>query len=144
MTDPEQPVPPSPPVVRYGGTAVYVEDVSAALAFYERSFGFKTRFFDPSLEYGELETQGGSVVAFASHKTGAFLMSDRYVRPEAGRPAGVELAFFAGDVSAAFARAVAAGATPLSEPKVMPWGATVAYLRDPEGVIIGLSTPIGG
>ena len=140
----EPAIPASNRAVRYGGTAIYVNDVSAALAFYERSFGYRTRFFDPGLEYGELEVPGASIVAFGSHKTGAFLMAERYARSESGRPEGAELAFFAVDVPAAFARAIAAGATALAEPKEMPWGATVAYLRDPQGVIVGLSTPVGG
>jgi hypothetical protein len=72
------------------------------------------------------------------------LMPGQYLRPDGGRPSGVELAFFTPDVPAAFAKAIAAGAVPLAEPKVMPWGLTVAYLRSPEGTIIGLSTPAPG
>ena len=60
------------------------------------------------------------------------------------RPAGVEIGFLTLDVPAAFSQAVAAGAVPLAEPKVMPWGATVAYLQSPEGTIVGLSTPMPG
>jgi uncharacterized glyoxalase superfamily protein PhnB len=56
----------------------------------------------------------------------------------------VELAFLTRDVPAAFAQAISAGAVPLAEPKIMPWGATVAYLRAPEGTILGLSTPVPG
>ena len=79
---------------------------------------------------------------FASHRLGAMLMPGAYSRPEMGQPSGVEVAFVTSDVPAAFARAVAAGATPLAEPKLMPWGATVAYLRAVEGTLIGLSTPV--
>ena len=132
-----------PPAIKFGGTAVYVNDVRAALEFYSRAFGFETRFFDEALQYGELET-GSTVVAFASHKTGEFLMPGQYVRPEGECPSGVELAFITSDVPAAFAKAVAAGAVPLAEPKLMPWGATVAYLRSVEGTLIGLSTPMSG
>ena len=131
------------PAIKFGGTAVYVNDVCAALDFYSRAFGFETRFFDEALQYGELET-GSTVVAFASHKTGEFLMPGQYVQAEDGRPSGVELAFLTSDVPVAFAKAVAAGAVPLAAPKVMPWGATVAYLRSVEGTLIGLSTPMSG
>jgi hypothetical protein len=41
-----------------------------------------------------------------------------------------------------FARAVAAGATALVAPQVMPWGQTVAYLRGVEGMLIALATPM--
>ena len=126
---------------KFGGTAIYVDDVSATLDFYRRALGFETRFFDEALQYGELDT-GSTTLAFASHQLGAMLMPGAYARPETGQPSGVEVAFLTSDVQAAFLRAVAAGATPLAEPKVMPWGATVAYLRAVEGTIIGLSTPV--
>ena len=56
---------------------------------------------------------------------------------------GVEIAFYTSDVSAAFARAVAAGAVTLASPKIMPWGQTVAYFRSVEGTIVGLATRMG-
>jgi len=31
---------------KFGGTAIYVDDVSATLDFYRRALGFETRFFD--------------------------------------------------------------------------------------------------
>jgi uncharacterized glyoxalase superfamily protein PhnB len=129
--------------LKFAGTAIYVDNVPAALDFYRRAFGFKTRFFDAELQYGELETDR-TTLAFASHQLGAMLMPGTYARPESGGPAGAEVAFLTSDVVAAFAQAVAAGAVPLAGPKVMPWGATVAYLRGVEGTIIGLSTPVGG
>ena len=126
---------------KFGGTAIYVDDVPATLDFYRRALGFETRFFDEALQYGELET-GSTTLAFASHQLGAMLMPGAYARPETGQPSGVEVAFLTSDVQATFLRAVAAGATSLAEPKVMPWGATVAYLRAVEGTLIGLSTPV--
>jgi len=127
-------------MLKYGGTAIHVDDVPAALDFYRRAFGLETRFFDEALQYGELQTDG-AVVAFASHQLGEMLMPGRH---EHGCPAGVEIGFFAPDVPAAFDRAVAAGAVPLAVHKAMPWGPTVAYIRGIEGTIIGLSTPLSG
>jgi lactoylglutathione lyase len=126
--------------MKFAGACVYVDDVPAALDFYRRAFGFETRFFDPQYQYGELDT-GEARVAFASHALGEMLMPGGHPH---GRPNGMEIAFITPDVPAALARAVAAGAAPLAEPKTMPWGATVAYLRAPEGTLIGLSTPVGG
>jgi predicted enzyme related to lactoylglutathione lyase len=131
------------PQLKYRGTSIFVDDVQAVLDFYRRAFGLETRFYDPDYEFGELET-GGPVVAFGSHRLGARLMPGAYVRPESGQPAGVEVAFTTSDVSAAFARAVAAGAAPLAQPTVMPWGQTVAYVRSIEGTIVGLCTPMVG
>ena len=130
--------------MKFGGTVVYVDDVPAVLDFYHRAFGFETRFFDKTYGYGELET-GGPPVAFASHQLGAMLMPGGYVRPESGHhESGVEIAFVTTDVPAAFTKAVGAGSVAVAEPKVMPWGATVAYVRSAEGTLIGLSTPASG
>jgi lactoylglutathione lyase len=126
---------------RYAGTAIYVNDVRASLDFYRRAFGMKTRFFDAALDYGELDT-GATILAFGSHRLGELLMPGKYLRSENGQAAGVEVAFFTADVPGTFARALAAGALALAEPKLMPWGATVAYLRAPDGTFIGLSTPL--
>ena len=62
----------------------------------------------------------------------------------AGAPAGFEVWIEAEDVPAALARAVAAGAEPVQEPVVKPWGQTVAYVRDPNGTLIELGSPVAG
>jgi lactoylglutathione lyase len=41
-----------------------------------------------------------------------------------------------------FARAAKAGAAPVSEPATKPWGQTVAYLRDNNGFLVELCTPM--
>jgi predicted enzyme related to lactoylglutathione lyase len=127
--------------LKFGATSIFVDDVVATLDFYLRAFGLERRFYDPDYEFGELET-GGPPIAFGSHRLGARLMPDTYLRPEGGQSSGVEIAFFTPDVPAAFARAVAAGAVPLAAPRVMPWGQTVAYVRSVEGTIVGLATPM--
>jgi uncharacterized glyoxalase superfamily protein PhnB len=125
--------------MQFGGTVIYVDDVSAVVDFYRRAFGLELRFFDEALGFAELET-GGSTLAIAAHSLGEMLMPDRYSRPVDG-PAGVEIAFLADDVSAAFEKAVAEGAAPITAPRQMPWGLEVAYVRAPEGTNIGFSEP---
>ncbi len=129
--------------MKFGYVIVYVEDVAAALAFYGKAFGLATRFLHESGGYGELET-GGTALAFAAHAVAEGNLSGGYARlAEQPRPSGMEAGFVTEDVAAAFARACAAGATPLSEPKVKPWGQTVAYVRCPFGVLVELCTPMG-
>ena len=55
------------PKVGLGYVILYVEDVEASLAFYERAFGLARRFFhdEEGKAYGELET-GGTRLSFAS------------------------------------------------------------------------------
>jgi lactoylglutathione lyase len=134
--------------MRLAGTCLYVDDVPAVLEFYRRAFGFQTRFFDEATQFAELDTGGAPgtppVLAFASHQCGEMMMPGGYVRPASGGPASVEIAFYTADVPAAFTQAVGAGAVVIAEPKVMPWGQTVAYVRSVEGTLIGLCTPMGG
>lgn len=130
--------------MKFGYTIVYVSSVAEALAFYARAFGFRTRFLHASGQYGELDT-GDTTLAFAALEMGAAHFGDRYVplRPDVPPP-GIELAFVADDVQAAFDRAVAAGATPLCVPEDKPWGQVVAYVRAQEGTLIELCSPMPG
>ena len=132
---------PVTPTMKLGAVVVYVDDVPAVLDFYHRAFGFATRFYDPTLDYGELDT-GGTMLAFGSHQVGGFLMPGVYERHAQRHAFDIEVAFETPDVPAAFARAVAAGAAVVAEPKVLPWGATAAYVRSIEGTLIGLGTPV--
>jgi predicted enzyme related to lactoylglutathione lyase len=127
--------------MRFAATCHYVDDVPAALDFYRRAFGLVPRLYDEAFEFAELET-GRTTLAVASHRCAESIMGGGYVRPENGQAAGVEIAFVTPDVPAAFARAVEAGAAVIAEPKVVPWGQTVAYLRGVGGILIGLVTPM--
>ncbi|HMQ31316.1 MAG TPA: VOC family protein [Chloroflexaceae bacterium] len=129
--------------MRYGYTIVYVADVEATLAFYERAFGLARRFLHESGQYGELDT-GATTLAFSRHDLAETLFPGGYAPARPGEPpAGVELGLVTEDVAGAYARAVAAGATPLKEPAQKPWGQTVGYVRDLNGVLIELCTPMG-
>ena len=126
--------------MQFAGTVLYVDEVSAVVDFYLRAFDWKLRFFDEALGFAELET-GGSTLAIAAHSLGELLMQEGYVRTADGKPAGVEIAFLTVDVATSFAKAIAEGALPITAPKRMPWGLEVAYVRAPEGTMIGFSEP---
>lgn len=126
--------------MRFGGTVLYVDDVAATVDFYNRAFGLRLRFFDEALGFAELDT-GGSVLAVASQSLGEKLMPGGYSRPVNGQLAGIEIALLTGDVTAAFDKAVQEGAVPMAAPRRMPWGLEVAYVRAPEGTMIGFSEP---
>jgi lactoylglutathione lyase len=61
----------------------------------------------------------------------------------AARPAAFEVAFATDDVAKAYERAIAAGAAPATPPAQKPWGQTVAYVRDLNGNLVELCTPVG-
>lgn len=119
---------------------VYVRDVEASAAFYERAFGLGLRFITETKEYAEMET-GATALGLASTHMAAtnFPEPIRENDPKAA-PAAFEIGFEVEDVAAAYARAVEAGATPLAEPVGKPWGQTVAYLRDPDGILVELGS----
>jgi catechol 2,3-dioxygenase-like lactoylglutathione lyase family enzyme len=127
----------------FGYTIVYVADVAASLAFFERAFGLTRRFLHESGGYGELET-GATTLSFASHATARANLGRDYVAADASeQPLGVEIGLLSDDVAAACERALREGATLLKAPLIKPWGQTVAYVRCPDGTLVELCTPIG-
>jgi lactoylglutathione lyase len=128
--------------MKLGYTIIYVADVEASLAFYESAFGLKRRFADPSGMYGELAT-GETALAFAAEA-----MADANgvrVRPNraAEVAAGFEIAFVTPDPAKAYEAAVAAGAMGVKPASLKPWGQVVAYVRDLNGCLVELCSPIG-
>src|SRR5689334_15693954 len=125
-----------PTTFRY--TTLFVPEVPAALAFYEEAFGLTRRFLHESGLYGELDT-GATTLAFAAHDLARTVVGGPYTpsNPQSV-PLGFEIALEPADVPAAYARAVAAGATPVSPPEAKPWGQMVAYVRDRAGVLVAL------
>jgi lactoylglutathione lyase len=127
-----------------GYVILYVKDVSATLAFYEKAFGLARRFFhdDNGKAYGELET-GSARLAFASIELAKEHLKQEVVTASPGKPPlGFEIALLTANVPELFAQAVKAGATSVSEPSVKPWGQTVAYVRDANGFLVELCTPM--
>ena len=130
--------------MKFGYTIVYVASVAEVLAFYEKAFGFPTRFLHESGQYGELET-GSTTLAFASHAMGEANFGTNFVPVSAtAKPPGIELAFVTDDVQAAYTKAVVAGAESLHAPAQKPWGQTVAYVRSLEGTLVELCSPVVG
>ena len=126
--------------MKLGYTIVYVRDVGETIGFWERAFGLKRRFVDENNDYGEMET-GETTLAFASNSLGESNLPGGFRKNDpSGPPAGVELALVAEDVDGAYHRAVEAGATSEAEPRTKPWGQTVAYLRDPDGVLVEIGS----
>lgn len=128
--------------MKFGYTIVYVQDVNASLAFFERAFGLARAFVSPDGEFGTLAT-GSTSLAFCQHSTALDSVGQPYVVAEtSAQPLGIEIGLVTPDVPAACARAVAAGATLLNPPKAKPWGQTVAYVRCPDGTLVELCTPM--
>ena len=134
----------STPSISLGYVVLYVKDVSASLTFYERAFGLSRRFYndDNGKAYGELET-GAARLAFASLQLANEHLKQEVVAASPSKPPlGFEIALVTPDVPALYVRALKAGAVKVSEPATKPWGQTVAYLRDMDGHLVELCTPL--
>lgn len=128
--------------MKFGYTIIYVSDVAASLAFFEKAFGFTRRFLHESGTYGELET-GETTLAFAANELAAINFPAGHVSAhQSPKPLGVEVAFVTPEVQAAHTSALEAGATELAPPKQKPWGQVVSYVRCPDGTLVELCTPI--
>jgi lactoylglutathione lyase len=109
---------------------IYVNDVSAAVAFYENVLGLERDHIDDDGSYGEL--RGGIAFAANWHVARHLTIPFRENDPSA-EPAGFGLDVAVGDVDAAFQRALDAGAQAVWQPQDKPWGRS-AMFRDPNGV----------
>ncbi len=128
--------------MKLGYTILYVPDVKRSLEFWERAFGLTRRMLDDKGLYAELDT-GPTTLSFVAYG---------YVRdkiPGGFRPAQndeapppFEIALTTDDVAGALERAVQAGARKVLQPTKKPWGQTVAYVRDLDGNLVELCTPM--
>jgi catechol 2,3-dioxygenase-like lactoylglutathione lyase family enzyme len=107
-------------------------DLPRMIAFYRDGLGFPTHN----------HKEGDDMVMFALEGTWLGLFPREALAEDAGLPSegsgfgGVALAHNASskaDVDAAFATAVAAGATPVKPPQDVFWGGYSGYFADPEG-----------
>lgn len=129
--------------MKLGYIILYVPKVSDAVNFYENAFGMECRFRHGGVDgdYAEMET-GETALAFASE---ALAASHGFSFRKADlneSPAGVELALVTDDVEAAFNHAVASGATVAKPPTNQSWGQTVSYVRDLNGYLVEICSPI--
>jgi len=128
--------------MKLGWVIFVVPDVAATVAFYEAAFGLGRRFVAEDGTYGEMET-GESALAFVAESLAetSIPIALRPNRPN-DPPAAAQITLVTDDVATAYDRATGGGAVPLAAPVVTPWGQTVAYVRDVNGVVVEIGTPI--
>lgn len=126
--------------MNFGYVLLYVEDVPASVAFYEAAFGLTQKMIVED-GYAEMDT-GATTLGFVAHKTAATLGTE-YRKTQREEPApAVEVGFVTDDVQAAYARAVDHGAVPVKSPEPKPWGQTVSYVRDLDGFLVEICSPV--
>ena len=108
-----------------------IADVAGALDFYPKAFDATERLRlslpDGTIAHAELELNGGLVTL------GAAIEAYGLVAPDPKAPVQVAVTLSVPDVDAAYGRALAAGATSMSEPADQFHGDRTAAVRDPYG-----------
>ncbi len=129
-------------MIKFTYTILYVQDVTKAIEFYERAFGFERKFIAPGNEYGEMLT-GGTTLSFAAVTLAETNLSEGFIASKtSGKPFGIELGFTTDNVEEVFNDAIKAGASAVEKAKTKPWGQVVAYVRDLDGFLIEICTPM--
>lgn len=129
-------------MVKFGYTILYVEEVEKAIEFYENAFGFSRKFITPDEDYGELST-GETTLSFASKNLANQNLKDGFIHSNLeSKPFAVEIGFITEDVEKLVQKATSFGAVLVTEPTKKTWGQVVAYVRDPEGFLIEICTPV--
>ncbi|MDH4472715.1 MAG: VOC family protein [Fluviicola sp.] len=124
-------------------TILYVKDVTATISFYEQAFGFERIFISPDNDYGELNT-GSTTLSFACLELAHSNLRAGFTESNlTNKPFAMEIGITTENVDTTLKLALEAGATLLEEPKTKPWGQVVAYVRDLDGFLIEICTPMG-
>lgn len=130
-------------MIKFGYTILYVTDVDKSIAFYEKSFDFNRKFITPENDYGELET-GQTTISFASFVLGNSNLKKGFLASkQSEKPFGLEIVLVTDQVQAAVDKAIANGGILVEQPVQMPWGQTVGYVRDLDGFLLEICTPVG-
>jgi lactoylglutathione lyase len=129
-------------MLKYSYTILYVENVEETLAFYEKAFGFQQKFITPEKDYGELDT-GTTTLAFADYSIPEYNGVEINKHDKKLASPAFELTFVTEKIETDYKNAVDAGAEIVKEPEAKPWGQTVGYLKDLNGFLVELCTPVG-
>lgn len=129
-------------MIRFAYTILYVNDVTKTIEFYEKVFKLKRKFISETGNYGELQT-GETTLSFANHEFINQQLHGGFVESRTGTPPlGMEIAFATENVEKVFEAALKAGAKEVKRAEQKPWGQTVAYVRDLDGFLVEICTPV--
>lgn len=129
--------------MKLGYAIHYVKDVKATVEFYERAFDLKRSYMAENGAYGELATGDTKLGFVAASFVKETLPGGFRAAQSDEAPPPFEVAFTTDDVAAALDRAVKAGARQVLAPTKKPWGQTISYVRDLNGNLVEICTPVG-
>lgn len=113
----------------------YVKDLQETIAF-----GLKRRFIHESGAYAEMETET-TAQAFVDEK---FVKGSLSFRPNrhSEETFGTEISLVTDHVEQQFDKMIKAGATSVVKPTQKPWGRIISYMRDNNGCLAEIYSPI--
>jgi predicted enzyme related to lactoylglutathione lyase len=112
-------------------------DVTRLVAFYEQVTATKATWWTP--DFAELATPSGTL-ALASDRTLQLFGGTDLAAPAANRSVIIE--FRVADVDKEYERLASLGHDFVQPPTTMPWGNRSVLLRDPDGSLVNLFTPV--
>ena len=115
---------------------IITNEIKPLVAFYEAVTGLSATWFTP--DFAELAT-ASCTLAIGSTRTLALFGTD-VAQPAANRSAIIE--FRVGDVDAEYGRLREIIGDFVQTPTTMPWGNRSLLLRDPDGNLVNLFTPV--
>lgn len=129
-------------MIKFRYTILYVSDVTRSIQFYEQVFGFTRKFIFPEMDYGELNT-GDTLIGFASHNLASKNLSSAYQASERKeKPFGIELGIATDCVDELVDRVWEHHGVIVEQPIQKTSGQVVAYVRDLDGFLIEICTPV--
>lgn len=119
-------------------TRIITAKVETLISFYEQLTGLTATRYTP--DFAELKTPGATL-AIGSTRTLQFFGGDGIAQPAQNRSMIIE--FRVEDVQRRFEQlAGSLKSTIVQEPTIMPWGNQSLLLRDPDGNLVNLFTPV--
>lgn len=127
--------------VTLGYTILYVPDIKKTVAFYQNAFGIEVDYIGKDEVFVQMAT-GTTKLSFLdagfAQKVG---IPFKMVSPDEPAP-GIEIALTTTEVQKAYDAALAHGATSVQEPSQKPWGQVTSIVRDINGLLLEISSPI--
>ena len=121
--------------MRFASVRIIARDLKSLVSFYEKVTNTPAEWLAPV--FAEIVTPAATL-AFGAAETVALFKEGSAV-PGSNRTAIVE--FQVDDVDAEFAR-LKDEVDVVHEPKMLPWGNRAAQIRDPEGTLVSMYTPV--
>jgi len=128
-------------MIQLGFVILYTRNVAKKMTFYERAFGLQKKRLTEREVYGEMH--GEVPIQFVQEDFAKVYVPDFVANRPERPPAAIEIGFLLDDVLAAYQRAIDAGCTSVAPPEKRPWGPTIAFVRDDEGVLVELCSTHG-